>query len=64
MVKKNQSIKKKDTYKQKRREKKQKNNRKIIIKKHSIPRLGLGGLHHQRREESLRANHIKKYRKI
>jgi hypothetical protein len=41
-----------------------KNNGKIIIKKNSIPRLGLGGLRHQRREESLCANHIEKYRKI
>jgi hypothetical protein len=64
MVKKNQRIKKNDTYKQKRREKKQKNNGKIIIKKHSVHRLRLGGLRHQRREESLRVNYIKKYRKI
>jgi hypothetical protein len=39
-------------------------NGEIIIKKHSIPRLGLGDFRHQRREESLCANHIEKYRKI
>jgi hypothetical protein len=34
---------------------------KVSIKKHSVPRLGLGGLHHKkRREESLSANHIRK----
>jgi hypothetical protein len=63
MVKKNQRMKKKDTYKKEKREE-TKNNGKIIIKKHSIPHLGLGGIRHQRREESLRANHIKKYHKI
>jgi hypothetical protein len=37
---------------------------KVSIKKHSVPLLGLGGLRHKkRREESLSANHIKKYRK-
>jgi hypothetical protein len=60
--------KEESTYQQKRyvQEKREetKNNGKIIIKKHSIPRLGLGGLRHQRREESLCANHIEKYRKI
>jgi hypothetical protein len=40
-----------------------KNNRKISIKKHSIPRLGLGGLRRKRRQESLGADHIEKYRK-
>jgi hypothetical protein len=35
---------------------------KVFIKKHSVPRLGLGGLcHRKRREESLRVNHIEKY---
>jgi hypothetical protein len=64
MVKKSQRIKKKDTYKKKEKREDTKNNGKIIIKKHNIPRLGLGGLRLQRREESLRANHIEKYRKI
>jgi hypothetical protein len=41
-----------------------KNNGKIITEKHNIPHLGLEGLHHQRREESLCVNHIEKYRKI
>jgi hypothetical protein len=37
---------------------------KVSIKKHSVPRLGLRGLRHKkRREESLSANHIEKYRK-
>jgi hypothetical protein len=62
MIKKHQRIKKKDTYK-KRRERKQKYG-KVSIKKHSVPRLGLGGLRHKkRREELLSANHIEKYRK-
>jgi hypothetical protein len=51
-------------YVQKKKREETKNNGKIIIKKYSIPRLGLGGLRHQRREESLRANHIEKCRKI
>jgi hypothetical protein len=39
-------------------------NGKVFIEKHSVPRLGLGGLRHKkRREKSLNANHIKKYRK-
>jgi hypothetical protein len=62
MIKKHQRIKKKDTYK----EKKERGNkkRKVSIKKHSVPCLGLGGLRHKkRREESLSANHIEKYRK-
>jgi hypothetical protein len=38
--------------------------RKVSIKMHNVPRLGLGGLHRKKgREESLSANHIKKYRK-
>jgi hypothetical protein len=49
-------------YIQKRREEKRnKRQWEIIIKKHSTPRPGLGGLRNQRREESLRANHIEKY---
>jgi hypothetical protein len=37
---------------------------KVSIKKHRVPRRGLGGLRHKkRREESLSANHIEKYRK-
>jgi hypothetical protein len=60
MIKKHQGIKRKDTYKKKRRKKRGK----VSIKKHSVPRLGLGGLRHKkRREESLSANHIEKYRK-
>jgi hypothetical protein len=59
-IKKHQRIKRKDTYKKKERGKKGK----VSIKKHSIPRLGLGGLCHKKRiEESLSANHIDKYRK-
>jgi hypothetical protein len=47
-------------YVQKKREKRGK----VSIKKHSVPHLGLGGLRHKKRiEESLSANHIKKYRK-
>jgi hypothetical protein len=38
--------------------------RKLSIKKHNIPRLGLGGLRRKKRkEESLSANHTEKYRK-
>jgi hypothetical protein len=34
---------------------------KVSIKKRSVPRLGLGGLHHkERREKSLSANHMEK----
>jgi hypothetical protein len=51
-------------YVQKKKREETKKDGKIIIKKHGIPRLGLGGLHHQRREQSLRANHIEKYREI
>jgi hypothetical protein len=52
-------------YVQKKRErKKNKKNGKVSIKKHSVPRLGIGGLRHKkRREKSLSANHIEKYRK-
>jgi hypothetical protein len=50
-------------YIQKKKREETKINGKIIIKKHNIPRLGLGGLCHKRREESLSANHIEKYRK-
>jgi hypothetical protein len=50
----------KDTYKKRERGK----NGKVSIKKHSVPRFGLGGLRHKkRREELLSANHIEKYRK-
>jgi hypothetical protein len=39
-------------------------NGKISIKKHSAPRLGLGGLHHKKRiEELLSVNHLEKYHK-
>jgi hypothetical protein len=50
-------------YVQKKKREETKNNGKISIKKHSIPRLGLGGLRHKRRQESLSADHIEKYRK-
>jgi hypothetical protein len=37
---------------------------KVSVKKWSIPRLGLGGLHHKRRrKELLSVNHLDKYRK-
>jgi hypothetical protein len=37
---------------------------KVSIKKHNVPHLGLGGLHHKkRREELLSATHLEKYRK-
>jgi hypothetical protein len=37
---------------------------KVSVRKWSIPRLGLGGLHHKRRrKELLSVNHFKKYRK-
>jgi hypothetical protein len=54
------------TYQEKRyvQKKREGKNRKVSIKKHSVPRLGLRGLpHKKRREESLSANHIEKYRK-
>jgi hypothetical protein len=39
-------------------------NGKVSIKKHSVPCLGLGGLHHKKRiEELLSVNHLEKYRK-
>jgi hypothetical protein len=45
-------------------QKKRENRRKVSIKKHSVPRLGLGGLRRkERREESLSANYTGKYRK-
>jgi hypothetical protein len=35
---------------------------KVSVKKWSIPRLGLGGLHHKRRrKELLSVNHLEKY---
>jgi hypothetical protein len=37
-------------------------NGKVSIEKHSVPHLGLGGLHHKkRREELLSVNHLEKY---
>jgi hypothetical protein len=50
------------TYQEKRYvQKREEKNGKVSIKKHSVPRLGLGGLRHKkRREESLSVNHIKK----
>jgi hypothetical protein len=53
------------TYQDKRYVQKKRTKRgKVSIKKHSVSRLGLGGLRHKkRREESLSANHIEKYRK-
>jgi hypothetical protein len=52
--------KEESTYQEKRHVK----NGKLYIKKHSVPHLGLGGLRHkERREKSLSANHINKYRK-
>jgi hypothetical protein len=42
----------------------QTNEGKVSVKKWSIPRLGLGGLHHKRRrKELLSVNHLKKYHK-
>jgi hypothetical protein len=47
-----------------RTKKREEKNGKVSIKKHSVPCLGLGGLHHKkRREELLSTNHIEKYRK-
>jgi hypothetical protein len=47
-------------YIQKKREGKRKKGGKVSTKKHSVPRLGLGGVRHKkRREESLSTNHIK-----
>jgi hypothetical protein len=47
------------------RTKKGREEKKLSIKKHSVPRLGLGGLSHEkRREEPLkRENHVGKYHK-
>jgi hypothetical protein len=60
MIKEHQCMKRKRYVQKKERGK----NGKVSIKKHSVPRLGLGGLHHKkRREELLSANHIEKYRK-
>jgi hypothetical protein len=54
MVKKDQRIKKKNTYK-----KEEEADEKVSIKKHSAPRLRLGGLHHKkRREEQLKGRII------
>jgi hypothetical protein len=41
-----------------------KNNGKIITEKHDIPRLGLGGLHHQRKRRIITCESYQKYRKI
>jgi hypothetical protein len=53
------------TYQEKRYIQKKRRERKggkVSIKKHGVPRLGLGGLRHKkRREESLSVNHIEKY---
>jgi hypothetical protein len=67
MIKKHQRIKKKDTCKNKKEKKKReetKKDGKVSIKKHSVPHLGLGGIHYKkRREEPLSENHIEKIRK-
>jgi hypothetical protein len=58
-IKEHQCIKRKRYVKKREREK---NNGKVSIKKHSVPHLGLGGLHRKkRREELLSVNYLEKH---